>query len=112
MGQDRAVFIALCNDQPVGIAALYRDFEEEGLGEVVQVWVASAHRGGRGAGELLDSLLTWARDSGFERLSAWINDENRRAARFFAKHGFELTSETAPFRPGFDQAARLMTRTV
>ena len=112
VGQDRAVFIALCNDQPVGIAALYRDSEEEGLGEVVQVWVDSAHRGGPAAGELLDSLLTWARDSGFERLSAWINDENRRAARFFGKHGFELTSETAPFRPGFDQAARLMTRTV
>ena len=112
VGQDRAVFIALCNDQTVGMAALYRDSEDQCLGEVVQVWVSSAHRGGRVAGEMLDSLMSWARDSGFERLSAWINDENRRAARFFGRHGFELTSETAPFRPGSDQAARLMTRTV
>ena len=90
----------------------YRDTEDQGLGEVVQVWVASAHRGGRVAGALLDSLVSWARDSGFECLSAWVNDENRRAARFFGKHGFEMTSETEPFRPGFDQAARLMTRIV
>ena len=112
VGQDRAVFIALCNDQPVGMAALYRDSEEEGLGEVVQVWVDSAHRGGPAAGEMLDSLISWARGSGFERLLAWVNGENRRAARFFAKHGFELTSETDPFRPGSDQAACLMTRRV
>ena len=111
-GQDRAIFMALYDDQPVGIAALYRDTEDQGLGDVVQVWVASAHRGGRVAGALLDSLVSWARDSGFERLSAWVNDENRRAARFFGKHGFEMTSETEPFRPGFDQAARLMTRIV
>jgi hypothetical protein len=57
-GQDRAIFMALYDDQPVGIAALYRDTEDQGLGEVVQVWVASAHRGGRVAGALLDSLVS------------------------------------------------------
>ena len=112
VGQDRAVFIALRDNQPVGMAALYGDSEDQGLGEVVQVWVDSAHRGGPAAGELLDSLLTWARDSGFERLSAWVNYENRRAARFFEKHGFEMRSENEPFRPGSDQAACLMTRRV
>ena len=111
-GRDRAIFMAFCDDQPVGIAALYRDTGDQGLGEVVQVWVASAYRGGSAAGELLNSLLTWARDSGFERLSAWVNDENQRAARFFGKHGFEMTERTEPFRPGSDQAARLMTRIV
>ena len=111
-GRDRAVFFALWDDQPVGMAALYRDSEDQGLGEIVQVWVASANRGGRVAGMLLDSLLSWARDSGSERLSGWVNDENRRAARFFGKHGSELTNETAPFRPGSDQAACLMTRRV
>ena len=111
-GPDRAIFIALCDDQPVGIASLYRDTEDQGLGEVVQVWVALAHRGGRVAGALLDSIVSWARDSGFERLSAWVNDENRRAARFFGKHGFEKAGATAPFRPRSEDVARLMTRTV
>ena len=111
-GRDRAVFLAFIEDQPVGIAALYRDAEDQALGDVVQVWVAPAHRGRGVSGELLDALLSWARDSGFERLSAWVNGENRRAARFFEKHGFEMTGRTEPFRPGAAQVSRLMTRTV
>ena len=111
-GSDRAIFLAFIDDEPVGIAGLYRDPEDQGLGEVVQVWVASGHRASGVAGELLGSLLSWARDSGYERLSAWVNGENQRAARFFGKHGFQMTSRTEPFRPGSVQVSRLMTRTV
>ena len=111
-GKDRAIFLAFCDDQPVGIAALYGDAEDEALGEVVQLWVTSTHRGGRVAGELLDALVSWARDARFESLSAWVNGENRRAARFFGKHGFEMTGKTEPFRPRSVQVSRLMTRAV
>ena len=111
-GSDRAIFLAFIEDKPVGIAALYRDAEDQALGELVQVWVIPAHRGSRVAGELLDSLLSWARNSSYERLSAWVNGENQRAARFFWKHGFQMTSGNEPFRPGSVQVSRLMTRTV
>ena len=111
-GRDRAIFLAFIEDKPVGIAALYRDAEDQTFGEVVQVWVIPAHRDSRVAGELLDSLLSWARNSSYERLSAWVNGENQRAARFFGKHGFQMTGETGPFRPGSDRTARLMTRAV
>ena len=111
VGRDRAIFLAFIDDEPVGIAGLYGDAEEQALGGVVQVWVAHAHRGSGVAGALLDSVVSWARDSGFERISAWVNDENRRAARFFGKHGFEMTGKTEPFRPESAQVARLMTRT-
>ena len=112
VGSDRAIFLAFIDDRPVGIAGLYRDPEDQGLGEVVQVWVALGHRGSSVAGEMLGSLLSWARDSGYERLSAWVNGENQRAARFFGKHGFEMTGRTEPFRPGSDRSARLMIRAV
>lgn len=112
VGRDRAIFLSFCDDRPVGIAALYRDAEDRTLGEVVQVWVAPAHRGNGAAGALLDSLLSWARNSSYERLAAWVNGENPRAARFFEKLGFQMTGETGPFRPGADRTARLMTREV
>lgn len=111
-GRDRAIFLAFIEDKPVGIAALYRDAEDQALGEVVQVWVIPTYRGHRVAGELLDSILSWARNSSYERLSAWVNGENQRAARFFGKHGFQMTSRNEPFRPGSVQVSRLMTRTV
>ena len=111
-GRDRAIFLAFFDDRPVGIAALYRDAEDRTLGEVVQVWVSPAHRGNGAAGELLDSMLSWARSSSYERLSAWVSGENEKAARFFGKHGFRMTGETGPFRPGSDRTAWSMTRTV
>jgi hypothetical protein len=38
-GSDRATFIAFSDDLPIGIAALYRDKDRVGVGEVLQVWV-------------------------------------------------------------------------
>ena len=111
-GRDSAIFLAFIEAKPVGIAALYRDAEDQTLGEVVQVWVIPDRRGSRVAGELLDAVVSWARDSGFEGLSAWVNGENRRAARFFGKHGFQMTGRIEPFRPESVQVSRLMTRTV
>jgi GNAT superfamily N-acetyltransferase len=110
VGTDRVTIFAFVNDEPVGIAALYRDDQNRDSGEVIQFWVDPAHRGGLVAGKLIEWLFSWARKHDLQRLSAWVNNGNERAIQFYRKHGFELTNETKLFRPGSELVSCLMTK--
>jgi GNAT superfamily N-acetyltransferase len=99
-GIDRVTALAIDDNEPVGIGALYRDAQEQGAGELIQFWVDQEHRGSLVAGKLLEWIFPWASEHGFGRLIVWVNTENERALRFFRKYGFELTDETQPFRAG------------
>ncbi len=93
-GSDRFTFLVLKKDEPVGLASLYRDADGSGQGEMIQVWIAPALRGGRLAGELLDFIFRTAQNHGFGRIRAEVFMANERARRFYEKHGF--TREDAP----------------
>ena len=87
-GADRFTFLVLMNEEPAGLASLYRDADGSGLGEMIQVWIAPALRGGRLAGELLDFIFRTAQNHGFDKIRAEVFAANERARRFYEKHGF------------------------
>ena len=87
-GRDRATFFAFSDDLAVGIAAIYRDGEKTGDGELLQVWVAPEFRGGEVARPLLDTALRWSEANGFRRVWARVTPGNERALAFYRKCGF------------------------
>jgi RimJ/RimL family protein N-acetyltransferase len=90
-GPDRATFIAMEND-PVGLAALYRDEQDFMTGELIQMWVAPHVRGADVAAELLRVVFSWAATNHFLRVKAEVIKTNARALRFYEKSGFSLSA--------------------
>jgi RimJ/RimL family protein N-acetyltransferase len=89
-GSDRATFIAFSGDEPVGIAAIYRDEKRSNVGEILQVWVAPEYRGKGIALDLIDTVFHWAGRNGFREIMATITKGNMRAQRLYQKYGFKL----------------------
>ena len=56
---------------------------------------------GKGYGsQLLEETLRRLRDQGFERFYLWMLQGNQRAAHFYARHGFHITSDTVDYKIG------------
>jgi ribosomal protein S18 acetylase RimI-like enzyme len=91
-GSNRATFVAL-EDQPVGLAALYRDENDTDVGELIQMWVAPEFRGGSVAADLLLEVFRWANSNRFASVKAEVMKSNARALRFYEKFGFSLSAE-------------------
>jgi RimJ/RimL family protein N-acetyltransferase len=94
-GKDRCTFIAFSDGFPVGIAAIYRDNKKKQEGEILQVWVSPDFRGSRVAGELVETILQWSEENGFQRVLAKVTPGNDRALRFYKKCGFDFAGSTS-----------------
>lgn len=86
-GADRATFVVL-SPAPAGLAALYRTADDPSCGELLQMWVAPAHRGRGVAGKLIDHVFAWAAENGFRKVRAGVTRGNEPALRFYLKCGF------------------------
>jgi RimJ/RimL family protein N-acetyltransferase len=91
-GSNRATFVTL-EDQPVGLAALYRDENAPDVGELIQMWIAPEFRGGSVATDLLLEVFQWAGSNRFASVKAEVMKGNARALRFYEKFGFSLSSD-------------------
>lgn len=91
-GSNRATFVTLEN-QPVGLAALYRDENAPDVGELIQMWVDPDVRGGSVANDLLIEVFQWAGTNHFVSVKAEVMKSNGRALRFYEKFGFSLSDE-------------------
>jgi RimJ/RimL family protein N-acetyltransferase len=94
-GMDRATFISFSDDEPVGMAALYRLENQDDVGELLQVWVAPGQRGGQTARSLMDAVFAWAGENHFCKIIASVRRENPRAIQFYLKYGFLLQGTDA-----------------
>ena len=94
-GPDRATFIALSDEVPIGMAALYRDEAKAEVGELLQVLVSAAYRGTNVASDLIDAIFKWANQNNFHTIIAGVTKGNARALKFYNKYGFSLMEETA-----------------
>ncbi len=92
MGSDRATFVAI-KDQPVGLAALYRDENDLDVGELIQMWVAPVVRGESTATDLLLEIFRWAGSNRFSQVKAEVMRNNARALRFYEKFGFTVSAD-------------------
>ncbi|MES2470094.1 MAG: GNAT family N-acetyltransferase [Verrucomicrobiota bacterium] len=91
-GSNRATFVTL-EDQPVGLAALYRDENDTDVGELIQMWVAPEVRGGAVAADLLLEVFRWAKSNRFAFVKAEVMKTNARALRFYEKSGFTHSAD-------------------
>ena len=89
-GPDRFTFFAFIDEEPAGLAALYRDADGSARGEMIQVWVSPVFRGAGLAGELVDFLVNCAKNHGFDKIRAEVMASNQRALRLYEKRGFEI----------------------
>jgi RimJ/RimL family protein N-acetyltransferase len=94
-GSDGATFFAFSNEKAIGIAALFRDKGQTGIGELMQVWVSPDYRGTRVSWDLMDAIFKWAEENNFRKIIAGVTIVNARAQKFYTKYGFSLMNESA-----------------
>lgn len=106
---DRVVLVVRDDSPIVGYAMLIRGVPDDDdvqravrprpAIEVSKMYVLpESHRTGASSA-LMTAALTLARDTGYRCAWLGVNQENRRAQRFYAKHGFAVTG-TKTFRLG------------
>lgn len=59
-----------------------------GLGEVVSLYLLPEYIGRGYGGPLLEAAVETLAEQGFRDVLLWVLEENRRARRFYEKHGF------------------------
>ncbi|WP_411122994.1 GNAT family N-acetyltransferase [Streptomyces sp. x-19] len=105
----RNQFVAQDGDRTYGLIGIVP--VEAGRAELVSMWVHPDGRG-RGVGDLLvRAALQWAKDHGCPRVELWVAEENDRAERLYARHGFQRTGRVQPVRPGEPRREFAMART-
>jgi GNAT superfamily N-acetyltransferase len=92
---------------PSGLAGVY---VEDGVADVVSMWVRPGFRG-RGVGEtLLEATASWAKARSFTTLFLWVTDSNAAAQRLYARCGFTPTGESQPMPWDLAKAEIRMSR--
>ena len=98
---DRIVLAARDGERIVGYAMLIRGVpDDEDVQravsprpaiEVSKMYVLPESHGTGASSALMTEALTLARETGYRCVWLGVNQENRRAQRFYAKHGFAVT---------------------
>ena len=88
--KDRVQFIALLENQPVGMASV---FTEEGEAWIFGLGILPGYQGKGLGGEMLDQLIERTKGRGIENIAIEVDSTNESAFHLYTKHGFE--TETA-----------------
>ncbi|MGA3486448.1 N-acetyltransferase family protein [Micromonosporaceae bacterium DT55] len=90
--------VAVLDGQPVGMASGVPT-DQDGVVEVISMWVAPAGRG-RGVGDhLLRTVEEWARHAGAGTLRLSMAEGNDHAWALYERHGFRTTGELGGLMP-------------
>jgi ribosomal protein S18 acetylase RimI-like enzyme len=90
--------IALLDGTAVGMASGLRP-EQDGVVELVSMWIAPAGRG-RGIGDgLMTQVEQWAREAGAHTLQLSVADGNDKAYALYLRSGFTETDELGDLMP-------------
>ena len=90
-----ATFLAYVPDmpEPAGLAGVY---VEDGVADLVSMWVRPDARG-RGVGEsLVRAAAGWGKDHGHGTLHLWVTESNEPARRLYERCGFAATGQRQP----------------
>ncbi|WP_328466087.1 GNAT family N-acetyltransferase [Actinoplanes sp. NBC_00393] len=97
---DRTIVLVSVDDQPTGYSMLVRGpiadpdvaavVDENTSIELSKFYLAPERHGSGIANALMTETLAAAADTGAESCWLGVNQQNVRAAKFYAKHGFEI----------------------
>lgn len=96
---DRARFVALTGGEVIGtVGGGVSDVT--GTAALTALWVAPTARG-RGVGEaLVNAVLAWAKEAGYEQVMLWVVEGNSAAESLYWRIGFRRTGSVQMVRPG------------
>ena len=95
-GDERVMFLALLDDDIVGLAGGYRNERDPTVVELVSMWTAPDARG-LGIGRLLvRAVVGWAVASGSRSVGLWVTRGNAPAHRLYESTGFVESGEYRP----------------
>lgn len=97
-GVPHPVVLAFADDEPVAMGGLFTP-DPAGDAVIWGMWVDPAWRGRGLASRVLMHLLGGA-DAEGRPVSLHVTQGNDTARRLYERHGFRLTGETEPLRPG------------
>ena len=80
-------------ESPAGLAGVYI---EDGVADVVSMWVRPGNRGKKIGEVLIEATASWAKAHGFGTLFLWVTDTNDAARRLYERCGFTVTGEKQP----------------
>lgn len=86
-------------NKDVGMVRAVASSNDPASAYLISMWVAPEVRGRGAGGQLVESVLDWATEVGFERVILDVGDHNSAAIRLYEKHGFEPTGATATLPP-------------
>ena len=95
-GVDRVTFLALLNDQAVGLVGGFRPDAGGVVVELVSMWTAPEARRTGVARALVEAVLDWARSVSAASVDLWVTRGNAPAERFYDAMGFRATGDTQP----------------
>jgi GNAT superfamily N-acetyltransferase len=81
------------DESPAGLAGVYI---EDGVADLVSMWVRPGFRGRKVGEALVEAAASWAKAHDFGTLFLWVTDMNDAARRLYERCGFTATGEQAP----------------
>ncbi|WP_280698470.1 GNAT family N-acetyltransferase [Kitasatospora sp. GP82] len=103
--------LAQLDGRPVGMASGIPT-EQEGVAELISMWVSPAARG-RGVGDMLiGEVARWARRQKAGLLSLAVMPDNAHASMLYRRNGFEDTGEFGALLPDGVGRERVMAKSL
>lgn len=96
-GDYRAGFLAMENESPVGMIAVFPDEDNPGSAQLISMWVAPEYRRSGLGCRLIHEAGTWAASHGFRELRLFVTCINQSAIEFYEHNGFAKTGKTQPY---------------
>ena len=110
LGTDSAIFLALDDDQAVGIVGAFRTALGSTVVRLGAMWTAPAHRGGGVGRRLVDAVLEWAGQCRASEIELWVTEGNAAALSLYESAGFVMTGEHQPLPSDPSLTVLRMTR--
>lgn len=107
-GQESVLFVATDSDEWIGVAGGYV-YEDggEAVPYLISMWVDPAYRGWGIGQALVERVISWARERGFDHLVLEVEASNRQAIALYTHRGFRPTGDVRP-HPTYEGLTEIM----
>jgi GNAT superfamily N-acetyltransferase len=92
---------------PAGLVGVY---EEDGIADVISMWVRPSARGQRVGEALISATADWAKVHDHDALFLWVTESNEPARRLYQRYGFSPTGDRQPLPSNPDLSEIRMRR--